>query len=198
MLRLVLASQSPRRSDLLKEGGFDFHVEPIKVSEIIDENLTPEAAVLDLALAKSNAARMQSKYAKQKGYLFLTADTMVALDGKALGKPQNSQEAEDFLGRLSGKTHSVVTGLCLAESALGPVKTHVEVTAVTFRELSPVEISAYVKTGEPMDKAGAYGIQGGGGKFVSRVDGSWSNVVGLPMEALESLMRKNGWQVYRK
>src|SRR4051794_11419638 len=97
MLRLVLASQSPRRYDLLFEAGFDFTVEPVKVSEIIDENLTPEAAVLNIAKIKSDAAQRSSKYIKTKGYLILTADTMVVLEGKVLGQPKNIAEAKNFL-----------------------------------------------------------------------------------------------------
>lgn len=198
MLRLVLASQSPRRRELLTGAGFDFIVDPIKVSEIIDENVNPEAAALDLARQKASAALSNDKYLKQHGFLILTADTIVVSAGRALGKPKNFAEAEQILTELSAKTHSVITAIYLACSGHGPTAYHVEVSRVTFRSLSPGEISAYVATGEPMDKAGAYGIQGQGRNFVSRLEGSWSNVVGLPMEALESLLNRNGWQVYRK
>lgn len=198
MLRLVLASQSPRRRDLLREVGYDFVVDHVKVSEIIDENLNPEQVVLDLARKKATALLSSDKYRKQQGFLVLGADTLVVLDGQALGKPKNIEEAKAFLGRLSGQTHSVMTGFYLGISNQGPAAEAVEISKVTFRKLSPAEISDYVATGEPMDKAGAYAIQGLGGKFVSRLEGSKSNVVGLPLEALESLLKQNGWNVGRK
>jgi septum formation protein len=198
MLRLVLASQSPRRRDLLTEAGFDFLVDPVKVSEIIDENVNPEAAVLDLALQKAMAALDRPKYLEKQGFLILAADTVVVAKDRVFGKPENKAEAVQFLTELGNKTHRVMTALYLACSGHGPTAYHVEVSHVTFRSLSPSEIQAYVESGEPMDKAGAYAIQGEGRKFVSRLEGSWSNVVGLPMEALESLLKRNGWQVSRK
>ena len=198
MFRLVLASQSPRRRDLLEEAGFEFVVDPVKVSEIIDENLNPEAVVLDLARQKAEAALKLAKYQKNQDFLILAADTLVVLDGRALGKPKNIEEAKSFLGRLSGRTHSVMTGVYLAISHQGPAAGHVEISKVTFRTLTLAEIDDYVATGEPMDKAGAYAIQGIAHKFVSRLEGSRSNVVGLPLEALESLLSRNGWIVGRK
>lgn len=198
MFSLVLASQSPRRRDLLTEAGFEFMVDPVKVSEIIDENLNPETVVLDLARQKAEASRSRPKYLKNHDFLILAADTLVVLDGRALGKPGNIEEAKLFLGRLSGRTHSVMTGVYLAVSGHGPVAGHVEISKVSFRNLSTEEIDAYVATGEPMDKAGAYGIQGQAWKFVSRLEGSKSNVVGLPLEALESLLSQHGWNIRRR
>lgn len=198
MLSLVLASQSPRRRDLLQEGGYEFVVDHVKVSEIIDENLNPERVVLDLARQKAQALLDTPKYMKAKGFLVLGADTLVVHDGRALGKPKNIEEAKFFLSRLSGQTHSVMTGIYLGESNQGLGHGHTEISKVTFRKLTVEEIDTYVRGGEPMDKAGAYAIQGDGGKFVSRLEGSRSNVVGLPMEALEKLLKQNGWNVGRK
>lgn len=198
MLRLVLASASPRRRDLLTEAGFDFVVDLVKVSEIIDENLTPEDAVLTVARQKLDAVRALPKYSNTPGFLLLSADTVVVLGGTILGKPRSVDEAEQFLASLSAKTHRVMTACYLAPSGGGPGIGHVETSKVTFRDLSEEEIRDYVRTGEPMDKAGAYAIQGEGRKFVSRLDGSWSNVVGLPVEALEGLLKRHGWNVHRR
>jgi septum formation protein len=202
MQRLVLASQSPRRRDLLKEAGFKFEVDAVKVSEIIGENVNPENVVLDLARKKANAVLNLPKYLKEPGFLILAADTLVVLDGRPLGKPSDEAQARYFLSQLAGRTHSVMTGLYLATSDQSRSEScnvgHVEITKVTFRTLSQSEIEKYVATGEPMDKAGAYAIQGEGRKFVSSFVGSWSNVVGLPMEALESLLQKNAWIIDRR
>jgi septum formation protein len=195
MLRLVLASQSPRRSHLLREAGYEFIVDPVKVSEIIDENLNPEAMVLSLAQRKAEVALKSPKYLKSEDILILAADTLVISKGRALGKPKNTAEAEQFLVELSGQTHAVSTAICLAVAGGGPAASHVEVSKVTFRTLSAAEIRTYVESGEPMDKAGAYAIQGEASVFVSRLEGSWSNVVGLPLEALESLLKRNGWRI---
>jgi septum formation protein len=193
MLRLVLASASPRRRDLLKEAGYEFMIDPVKVSEIIDENLSPEAAVLDVARQKLEATLSLPKYSKQGNFLVLAADTMVFLDCKPLGKPKNPSQAEQYLVNLSAQTHSVITAVWLFPTDGRPAVSQVVTTLVTFRKLSAEEIRAYVASGDPMDKAGAYGIQGAAKNFVSRVEGSTSNVVGLPMEALESLIKKNGY-----
>lgn len=195
-MRLILASASPRRRELLQEAGYDFTVDPVKVSEIIDENLNPSVNALDIARRKGEVARSQDKYLKLRDYLILSADTLVVLDGKALGKPKNSAEARLFLSSLSGKMHSVITAIWLGPDQ-GPAIQHLEETKVQFRILTDQEIQDYIATGEPMDKAGAYAIQGLGGKFVSKFSGSWSNVVGLPMESFERLVKENGWNLCR-
>jgi len=198
MLTLVLASQSPRRRDLLREAGYEFVLDPVKVSEIIDENLNPEGVVLDLAKIKAQAALRLPKYSENQDFLILSADTLVFLDDVPLGKPKNIEEAKSFLSRLSGRTHSVMTGVYLAVSGGGPAVGHVEITTVEFRKLSAQEIDEYVASGDPMDKAGAYGFQGPARKFVSRLEGLQSNVIGLPVEILEGLLKKNGWTVHRR
>jgi len=198
MLKLVLASQSPRRKDLLNEAGFEFTVSTVKVSEIFDENLNPEDVPSQIATAKAQACVEQNKHLESQGFLILAADTVVILGDQILGKPRNPVEAEDFLRRLSSKTHRVITGLALLKSGSSHLWTGRDVSEVTFRALTDAEIRAYVASGEPMDKAGGYGIQGLGGKFVSSFRGSWSNVVGLPLERLERALQENGWTVGRK
>jgi septum formation protein len=198
MLEIALASSSPRRRELLTAAGYVFRVFPVKVSEIIDENLTPAEAASHLATDKLEAAVKQHKELNQHGFLVLAADTIVVLGRQILGKPQNFSEAEKFLRSLSGKTHSVITGFSLLESGSTKGWTGAEISEVKFRVLAAQEIRDYVAGGEAMDKAGAYAIQGDGGKFVSSCTGSKSNVIGLPMERLERVLKDNGWTVHRR
>lgn len=197
-LNLALASQSPRRRELLSDAGYEFRVFPVKVSEIIDENLNPADVASQLGTLKAQSCVEQNKELKQQGFLVLGADTIVVLGRRILGKPQNNAQAREYLRLLSSKTHNVITGFGLVESGTTKVWSGAEVTEVTFRNLSDQEIDTYVASGEPMDKAGAYAIQGGGGKFVSSFSGSWSNVVGLPLERLEKVLSENGWNVRRR
>lgn len=194
---LVLASASPRRRELLLQSGFEFLHHPVKVSEITDEKLKPEDNASQLATLKANACLEQHKSLNTQGFLVLAADTIVALGGQMLGKPESASQAAEFLRRLSGKTHRVISGLALLESGSRKLWTGFDETMVEFKTLSDREIADYVATGEPMDKAGAYAIQGLGGQFVSRYKGSWSNVVGLPLEKLEKALDENGWSVHR-
>lgn len=196
-LEFALASQSPRRRDLLGEAGFSFRVFPVKVSEIFDENLNASDQASHLATIKARAAIDEHKQLKSPGYLVLGADTIVAAGETLLGKPENSAQAFDYLRLLSGKTHRVITGIYIHESGSTNFYTGFDQTLVQFKDLSDAEISEYVASGEPMDRAGAYAIQGGAKKFVSSIQGSWSNVVGLPMERLEAVLIENGWNVRR-
>ena len=198
VLEIALASQSPRRRELLETAGFGFHLFPVKVSEIFDENLNPAEVVSHLATLKARSAIEQNKPLKSRGYLLLTADTLVFYEGTPLGKPKNRDEAMRFLRLLSAKTHSVMSGICLWETGSTNFYTGVEETLVEFHPLTEGEIAAYVATGDPLDKAGAYGIQGQASKFVSSYKGSKSNVVGLPMELLERAIKENGWNVRRR
>ncbi len=196
-LEFALASQSPRRRDLLNEAGFSFRAFPVKVSEIFDKNLNAGDQASHLATIKARAALDEHNELKSPGFLVLGADTIVALDETLFGKPENTLEAADFLRLLSGKTHRVITGISLHETGSTNFYTGYDQTLVEFRTLSETEISDYVATGEPMDKAGGYAIQGLAAKFVSKVEGSWSNVVGLPMERLEAVLNEKGWNVRR-
>ncbi|MFO7155798.1 MAG: Maf family protein [Pseudomonadota bacterium] len=177
----ILASASPRRQQLLASAGLDFEVEPSRAVEEHVPGEDPAHAAMRLARAKAFDV-----FARRPGSLVLAADTVVAVDDRILGKPKSPAEAEKMLELLSGRAHRVVTGVCL----LGPDRDetfHVS-TEVVFRPLGAEEIRAYVKTGEPMDKAGAYAIQGGAAGFVREIHGSYTNVVGLPLaECLERL-----------
>ena len=182
-VQIVLASASPRRKMLLEAIGLEVQVRPVDIDESPVENEGPEALAERLAGEKADAAL------PGEGEVVITADTVVALGGKLFGKPKDDKEAADFLRLLSGKTHRVCTGWCVA----GPDKRlcGVTTTLVSFRTLNEHEIASYVKTQEPLDKAGAYGIQSGGGAMVDRIEGSYPNVVGLPvaevMQALSAL-----------
>lgn len=187
MLQLILASNSPRRRELLEKAGISFRVFPVKVSENLRNNLNLDAQILELAERKALAAFDQCNHLESLPFLILSADTLVILDGVPLGKPTSVQEAHDFLRRLSGRKHEVKTAVALVEgpnSEPNPRRKtgFLVTTEVWFHKLSDQEISKYIATGEPMDKAGAYGIQGLGKKFVERFDGDFENVVGLPLK----------------
>lgn len=197
MHELLLVSQSPRRRELLSEAGFQFRVDSVKLSEIIDKNVNLERAVSKLAREKAEAFVAQHNMLKGLKILLLSADTVVAVDEDVLGKPSTNLQAREFLRRLSGRAHRVLTGICLWDLESGRVIEATDSTLVMFRNLSEEEIRTYIETGEPMDKAGGYAIQGLGRAFVSGIEGSWSNVVGLPMELLEATLEKNKWSVRR-
>lgn len=214
MYELLLVSQSPRRRELLTKAGLLYRYDSVKVSEIIDENVNLEDAISKLARSKAEAYLNSYKGAETGPILVLSADTVVVLDGQVLGKPSTEAEACQFLRRLSGRTHSVMTGISLialdeglgswlrtggglAEKSDRHEYQGTEISNVRFRNLTDDEIGNYVATGEPMDKAGAYGIQGLGAALVESHRGSWSNIVGLPMELLEKVLKDHNWQVAR-
>ncbi|HJC40630.1 MAG TPA: septum formation inhibitor Maf [Candidatus Intestinimonas pullistercoris] len=183
---LILASGSPRRRQLLEQIGLTFVVRSSDVDESVSPGLTPAQVVESLSARKGEAVAAEAA----PGDLVLSADTVVALDGAILGKPRDRAEAEAMLTALSGRTHQVYTGVTLLQD--GRRLTGHEVTAVTFRPLSPGEIAAYVSTGEPMDKAGAYGIQGLGALLVERLEGDYFNVMGLPLCRLGEMLAQFG------
>jgi septum formation protein len=178
---------------LLREGGYAFETVQASVSEVLPEGMPPEIGAGHLAVRKAQAGL--SQWLDRGGNLqdvVLGADTMVVLDGTCiLGKPSTPAEAEEMLQKLSGRTHAVLTGVALV-SGLGRLEVDVVKTVVRFRQLLIGEIKAYVLGGEPMDKAGAYGIQGEAGKFVESFEGSLTNVIGLPMEYLLEHLRAWG------
>ncbi len=179
---LVLASASPRRAMLLQEWGYEFTIVKAAVPEWLPPAMLPKQGALKLALRKAETGL--TEWACGGGgpdAVVLGADTMVVLNNDILGKPQDDVEAAAMLKRLSGREHKVMTGVALV-CGWGERETGVVETTVCFRALSEEEIYAYVAGGEPLDKAGAYGIQGEAGKFVEYYEGSYSNVVGLPME----------------
>lgn len=173
MPRLVLASQSPRRRELLTTAGFSFEVRVRPVREVRKAGEVPEAYVERLATEKAEACW------DSLDENVLGADTVVVLDRDVLEKPKDLADARQMLERLSGREHRVITGICLRHAG-GRTVDHVS-TVVRFAVLSAAEIEAYVASGEPMDKAGAYAIQGLASKFVERIDGCFFNVVGLPV-----------------
>jgi septum formation protein len=183
--RLVLASASPRRRALLEEAGIAFDVAVVDVDESPLAGETPDAYVTRLARAKALAGRGQ-----HPGAPVLGADTAVVVGTDILGKPRDDADAARMLERLSGRAHDVLTGVALVSDAGERVA--VDRTAVWFKPLSASDIAQYVATAEPRDKAGAYAIQGAGGRFIERIDGSFSNVVGLPMAVVLQLLRETG------
>ncbi|MBW0146893.1 Maf family protein [Marinobacter arenosus] len=189
MASIILASASPRRSELLQQIGVTFSVQPADVDETPRPGEPPEHYVERLARDKALAVSGSSP-----GVLVLGSDTSVVLNGVILGKPANRDEAVETLLTLSGATHQVMTAVALAED--DRCQSRVVITEVTFRSLSRAEIEAYAASGEPMDKAGSYGIQGLGGIFVSKLRGSYSAVVGLPLLETAALLADAGHPVW--
>ena len=185
--RLMLASQSLRRFDLLRQMGMTFEVEPADIDETPRGGEDAESYVLRLARTKARAQW-------RSGYVNLGADTIVVLDGALLGKPQNEQHCVDMLLDLSDRTHQVATGIALFDGE--NTWSEVVVSSVTFRAISESEARAYWDSGEPQDKAGAYALQGLGGVFVLRIAGSHSGIIGLPMTETEQLLRAAGIQTW--
>lgn len=183
-MEIILASQSPRRKEIMEGAGFSVRVVPSDVEENADKSLKPEDLVQSLAAQKARAVA-----AGHPDAVVLGADTLVVLDGALLGKPKDEADAYGMLKSLSGRAHEVYTGFCLVKA--GKVLCGVDCTKVFFKPLSDSEIEAYIKSGEPMDKAGAYGIQGLGMRFIPRIEGDYYNVMGLPIvkvcEALKEL-----------
>lgn len=186
MPQFILASQSPRRQQLLRQIGIaDFEIIVPDADETYDPALSPEQIVSSISRKKAEAVRPLAKDA-----LVIAADTMVFLDGLRLGKPKTQEEAREMLTALSGRTHHVCTGVTVCR---GPqVFTESETTSVTFRPLTGWEIARYVLTGEPMDKAGSYGVQGLGALFVEHIDGDYFNVMGLPLCRLGRMLKRFG------
>lgn len=176
--KLILASGSPRRKELLEREGYSFDI------LVSDAEESAPADIAPAEIAEHNARLKARAVAKGLGKtaVVIGADTVVSIDGVVFGKPSDEHEAQDMLRYLSGRTHQVITGVCLVCDSTA--KSFHVTTDVTFRELTQAEIAAYVASGEPMDKAGAYGIQGGGGKLVDHISGDYDNVVGLPVNAL--------------
>jgi len=189
--RIILASASPRRHELLKIICDDFDCVVSECDESVFEGTTPTNAVMELARRKAGAVAY--KLDKNDETVVIGADTVVCLDGLILGKPANAETACSMLRRLAGRSHMVYTGVAIYLVSDGRIvlKDNYYVgTEVFFNELSDEEISSYVSTGEPMDKAGAYGIQGLASKFIKSIDGDYYNVVGLPVSAVYESLKK--------
>lgn len=189
-MRLILASASPRRAELLTQAGYEFETRVADIDERVRNGEAPEEYVRRLAVEKS-AAAARSAFADAAGHcdrLVLAADTSVVVEGEILGKPVDDEDAARMLRRLSGRSHQVLTGLSLR---CGSIEVGgVETTTVWIAEMSADDLAWYVSTGEGRDKAGAYAIQGLASRFIPRIEGSYSNVVGLPIAHVHALIRR--------
>lgn len=182
---LILASGSPRRKEILENAGYRFKIITADADETLPDGITPEDAVKLLAELKGNAV------AENNSGVVVSADTVVAFDGNILGKPEDEKDAERMLKMLSGNTHSVYTGVCVQQGSRKI--SFFEKTDVKFYPLSDEEIRSYIDTKEPMDKAGAYGIQGKGAVLVEKINGDYLNVVGLPLARLSRVLKQFGF-----
>lgn len=190
MRKIVLASASPRRKELLEQIHLEFEVEPSEYPEERKSKLTPVALVRFLSREKARAVA--------PGYpdsIIIAADTIGVINGQIIGKPESAADAGRMLSRLSGKTHTVITGLTILDTSDSRELTRTVKTDVTFRKLTRAEIDAYVATGEGLDKAGAYAVQERGALLVSEIKGDYYNVVGLPLAALAQALKKFGVNV---
>jgi septum formation protein len=189
-MKLILASGSPRRAEILRSAGLQFTVLSSAVDETPMPSEVPQDLVRRLALAKADlvAARALGPA------IVIAADTVVVLEGAILGKPRTSEDARQMLEKLSGRTHSVMTGVALIRLPDAERREFIETTQVHFASVSKEEIVKYLASGEPFDKAGAYAIQGHGGRFIPRIDGCYFNVVGLPLARLWRELSLLGWQ----
>lgn len=193
-MKLILASASPRRAEILSNAGIAFELLPVDVDETSCSGESAEAMCRRLAQAKARAA-VARLGAPSEPAIVVAADTTVEIDGEILGKPASPEAAREMLRKLSGKTHRVLTALALIGLPDGATRSDLESTEVRFSTLSPQEIDDYVASGEPMGKAGAYAIQGRGGLFIERVDGCYFNVVGLPLARLGRNLKDLGWSL---
>ncbi len=185
MKSIVLASSSPRRKELLEKIGLEFTLDPLDQAEVLDHRLPPRELAKYLSLKKAKAAA-----GRHSSSIVIAADTIGVISGKLLGKPADAQQARGMLKMMSGKKHTVITGFTVMDASSGRSVTHAVETRVYFRKLSPDEIEAYIRSGEPLDKAGAYAIQGLGALLVEKIEGDYYNVVGLPLTALAKALRQ--------
>ena len=190
MKRIVLASASPRRRELLEQIGLRFEVDPTDYDEGKAPVSKPHEMAMELSLGKARAATRKNRKA-----IIIAADTLVVLDGRVFGKPHANAQAREMLRALNGRTHSVVTGFTILDTENGKVVSRSVETMVHIRKMTLKEIDAYVKTKEPLGKAGGYAIQGIGAVLVDRIEGDYSNVVGLPLNALAESLGEFGVDV---
>lgn len=189
MSQLVLASQSPRRIQLLEKAGFSFTSLPISTSEIVDENLPPDAQILSITRQKLEAAEKWLNGLGQEDSTIIVSDTEVIFESQLLGKPKNRDHIRAVIGRLSGKSHDVKTAVIIKNLKTGKEVSHLESSLVRFKNLSTAEINAYADSDEGMDKAGSYGIQGLGQDLVAEQRGSFHNIVGFPIEVIAPILQ---------
>jgi septum formation protein len=201
-LKIILASSSPRRAEILRDAGIPFEIRAAEIEEAPLPGEAAQAMVARLAEGKARAVAAQLVAAERSAdvgdCILVGADTTVELSGEILGKPRDSRQAREMLARLSGRTHHVLTGIFLLHLPGGATRAAVEKSSVTFAPLSDAEIEAYVASGKPMGKAGAYGIQGAAGRFIPRIEGCYFNIVGLPLAKLYKLLGELGWRDEKK
>ena len=188
-MKLILASSSSRRAEILANAGLPFSVLSSAVDESPLPGETPAALVQRLANAKADLVTARAVGPA----VILAADTVVVVDDKTLGKPSSIEDARDMLQKLSGRTHSVITGVALVRLPDGERRQFIESTLVHFRPVTDQELSYYLATEESLDKAGAYAIQGVAGRYISRIEGCYFNVVGLPLSRVLSELKALGW-----
>lgn len=193
-MRLILASASPRRAEILRNAGIAFEVQAALLDESLRAGESPGDYVRRLALEKARAAANAAVEQYSGDYFIVGADTVVVAGEEILGKPASEEEARRMLRCLSGTAHEVHTGLAVLRRPGAAERVVEEITRVTFAPLSEEEIESYLATGEPFDKAGAYAIQGVAGRYITRIDGCYFNVVGLPLARLWSLLQELGWE----
>ena len=187
--KLILASASPRRAEILREAGFTFTV----LSSAVDETPVPGESAQEMVRRLADA-KAELVAARAVGpAIVIAADTAVLIDGEVLGKPRTADDAHNMLTRLSGRVHAVVTGVTLIRLPDAERRSFVETTQVYFTSLSPEELTRYLSTDEPFDKAGAYAIQGRAGRYITRIEGCYFNVVGLPLARLCHSLTELGW-----
>ncbi|HWF12378.1 MAG TPA: Maf family protein [Candidatus Acidoferrales bacterium] len=192
-MKIILASSSPRRAEILRDAGIPFKVCAAEINETPLPHESAHAMVARLAEEKARAAA--SRVSNGEGEcIVIGADTTVELDGEIIGKPDDSVHAREILGRLSGRTHRVLTGIFLLRLPDSATRAAVEISTVTFSPLSENEIVVYASSKEPFGKAGGYAIQGLAGKFIPRIEGCYFNVVGLPLARLYAQLQELGWQ----
>lgn len=191
---IILASASPRRVELLRNLGLSFRVRPSDVEENFADHLSPEQVVIELAERKARAVQQSLEPGQSKANSYIiAADTIVVLGDEILGKPADKSDAAAMLSRLSGRCHQVFTGVCVLHGEQSDAQA--ERSNVVFRSLSPAEIACYVATEEPMDKAGAYAVQGIGAFMIERIEGCITNIIGLPVVRTMKMLRAAGLSV---
>jgi septum formation protein len=190
MKKIILASASPRRKELLEKLGLTFEVEPGNCEETLNSELEPHELVRQLSILKA-----KSVAAGHKNAAIIAADTIGLIGNKILGKPHTENEAWKMLRTINGKLHTVITGFTVLDTATNKIITKTVDTKVYIKKLTNREIEAYVKTGEPLDKAGAYAIQGLGSIIVERIEGDYYNVMGLPLNSLVEMLKEFGINV---
>ncbi|MBM3166240.1 MAG: septum formation inhibitor Maf [Chloroflexi bacterium] len=190
MKRVILASESPRRRQLLGQIGLKFQVVPSNSTEDLGSSVEPHELAKSLSMEKASSVAK-----KHKNAVVIAADTFGVLEGRILGKPKTEGEAREMLVAMSGKTHSVITGFAILDADDGKSVSRSVETKVRFRELTAGEIEAYVRSGEPLGKAGAYAIQGLGAVLIEKIEGDYFNVMGLPLSALAESLKEFGIRV---